>query len=106
MKMCQKLEGNKIPNNDGIKLESNVKRWLGNMLVEETAKFIHVYHGDTTFHWRNALFKPNSYLFYIQVVQSFFLPPFKKKKLKEKKRINVKNLRKCRIHCSLRFCGW
>lgn len=54
------------------------------MLVEETAKFMHIYHGDSTFHGRNALFKPNSYPFYTQVVQSFFLSPFKKKKLEEK----------------------
>lgn len=74
MTMCQRLEGSRISINNGIKLESNVKRWLSNVLVEETAKFMHVYHGDTTFHWRNALFKPNSYPFYTQADFFFTLP--------------------------------
>lgn len=33
-----------------MSLKSNVKRWLSNVLIEETAKFMHIYHGDTTFH--------------------------------------------------------
>jgi len=50
MTMCQRLEDSRIPINNDIELESNVKRWLSNVLVEETAKFMHIYHGATTFH--------------------------------------------------------
>lgn len=50
MTMSQRLEDTRTPINSGIKLESNVKRWLSNVLLEETAKFMHIYYGDTTFH--------------------------------------------------------
>lgn len=42
MTMCQRQEDSRISINNGIKLESNVKRWLSNVLVEETAKFMHI----------------------------------------------------------------